>query len=88
MFSQRPRTGKFERLLLVAAYVLAIAIGERAAVSPGGDWQFLRNGFAEAIRLYVMFSDEACLFNNVFVGDGAIRVAASCTEVAGDGGKP
>ena len=57
MFSQRPRTGRFERLVLVAAYVLAIAIGERAAVSPGGDWQFLQNGFAEATRLYIMFSD-------------------------------
>ncbi|MFP3554117.1 hypothetical protein SB861_25920 [Paraburkholderia sp. SIMBA_049] len=85
MFSQRPRRGKFERLVFVAVYVLAIAIGERAGVSPGGDWQFLRNGFAEATRLYVMFSDEACLFNNVFVGDGAIRVATSCAVIHGPG---
>ena len=85
MFSQRPRTGKFERLVLVAAYVLAIAIGERAAVSPGGDGQFLRNGFAEATRLYVMFNDEVCLFTNIVVGDGAIRVAASCDVIRGPG---
>lgn len=88
MFSEHRRLGLFERLLLVAAYVLAVVVGERAAGAPGGGWELLQNGFAEANQLYVMFNDEVCMFTNVFVGDGAIRVAANCTEFVGDGGKP
>ncbi len=88
MFGNRPHSRMFERLVLIAAYVLAIAIGERATASPDGDWQFLRNGFVEATQLYVRFSDGVCKFTNVFVGDGAIRVAADCTKFVRDGGKP
>ncbi|MGF6508349.1 hypothetical protein [Paraburkholderia sp. 32] len=88
MFIQRPRSGMFERLVLVAAYVLAVVVGERAAAAPGEGWGFMQNGFVEAIKLRVIFRDEVCMFTNVFVGDGATRVAASCTKVMGNGGKP
>jgi hypothetical protein len=66
--------------VFVAAYVLAVGIGERAAGSPG-----VQNGFADATQLYVRFSDEVCMITNVFVGDGAIRVAASCASIHGLG---
>jgi hypothetical protein len=77
--SNRRITGKYEHLLFIAAYVLAVALGELATASSTGDWHFPRNGFDAATQLYVKFSSEICTFTNVFVGDGAIRVAADCT---------
>ena len=83
MFKKAPRTGMFERVAFIAAYVLAVALGEHAAGSPGDDWEQLKTGLAEATQLYVRFSDEVCMFTNVFVGDGAIRVAANCALIHG-----
>jgi hypothetical protein len=86
MFVRDSFAGLLAKVALVVVYALAVAIGQWEVAVSSDDSGFLQNAFRQGTQLHVRFGDEVCTFTNLFVGDGAIRVASRCSDVHGDGG--
>ena len=86
MFAHNSLAGLVAKVALATAYVLAVAVGEWVWETSGDGGGLLPDAFSQGALLFVRFRDEVCTFTNVFVGDGAIRVASRCSEDHGGGG--